>query len=279
MNYQFGLIGYPVNHSLSPWIHQQFMSAVGLEGAYLLFETPVEKLDERLKQLKQDQIHGFNVTVPYKQKVMAFLDEVDADADRIGAVNTVVNQGGRWKGYNTDGIGYIRSLRKEFPDLFSSEKRVLILGAGGAARGIYRVLVNAGFQKVDIANRTKEKAEGLLDLQEVHTETAIYGYKEAEDTLDKYDLIVQTTSVGMSPDKGKQIISLKKLHPHTVVSDIIYNPLTTQLLQEASDQGARVHRGHTMLLYQARYAFEIWTGTQPAMNGIVSQLEKRLRGI
>ncbi|SDN00779.1 shikimate dehydrogenase [Sediminibacillus halophilus] len=278
MGYKLGLIGYPVQHSLSPFIHQKFMENTGIQGSYQLFATEPNQLEKRVNELKRAGISGFNVTVPHKQAVMSYLDEVDTDAYRIGAVNTVVNDKGRLKGYNTDGSGYLRSLAEAYPDVLRQEKKALILGAGGAARGIYRALAKHGIQRIGIANRTKSKAEGLLDLQDLHTETEILSYSEAESSLDNYDLIVQTTSVGMSPEYDEQVISLNKVKPHTVVSDIVYKPLTTKLLRQAGDLGARTHQGHTMLLYQAQYAFEIWTGTHPQMESLVEQLEQRLRG-
>ncbi|WP_153464628.1 shikimate dehydrogenase [Sediminibacillus terrae] len=278
MGYKLGLIGYPVQHSLSPFIHQKFMENANIQGSYQLFETEPDQLEKRVKLLKKEGISGFNVTVPHKQTVMSLLDEVDQDALRIGAVNTVVNENGRLKGYNTDGSGYVRSLEEAWPDVFQKEKKALILGAGGAARGIYRALSKQGLQEISIANRTKSKAEGLLDLRDIHTKTEILSYAEAETVLDNFDLIVQTTSVGMSPDQNEQIISLNKLKPHTVVSDIVYKPLTTKLLRQAADLGARTHHGHAMLLYQAQYAFEIWTGVHPKMETLVAQLEQRLRG-
>ncbi|QTM99896.1 shikimate dehydrogenase [Sediminibacillus dalangtanensis] len=278
MEFKLGLIGYPVQHSLSPFIHQKFMENTSIQGSYQLFETEPHQLEKRLEELKRADISGFNVTVPHKQAIMSYLDEVDSDAYRIGAVNTVVNDKGRLKGYNTDGIGYVRSLAEAYPNVFQQEKKALILGAGGAARGIYRALVKQGIQGISIANRTKSKAEGLLDLQDLHTETEILSFSEAEAALDNFDLIVQTTSVGMSPNHDEQVISLNKVKPHTVVSDIVYKPLNTKLLREAANLGAKTHHGHTMLLYQAQYAFEIWTGAHPQMESLVEQLEQRLRG-
>ncbi|WP_053219099.1 shikimate dehydrogenase [Virgibacillus senegalensis] len=278
MGYQLGLIGYPVQHSLSPFIHHQFMENADIQGEYQLYETEPEQLEKRLDQLTEAGISGFNVTVPYKQAVMPFLEEVDQEALKIGAVNTVVNDNGTLKGYNTDGIGYIRSLEEACPDVLGEDKKILILGAGGAARGIYRALAKHGIRYISIANRTKSKAEGLLDLKDLHTQTEILSNSEAEDALGNYDLVVHTTSVGMSPKQDDQVISLNNLKPHTVVSDIVYKPLNTKLLRQAERMGARSHQGHTMLLYQAQYAFEIWTGTHPSMDGLVEQLEQRLRG-
>lgn len=273
-----GLIGYPINHSLSPWIHTHFMEQLGIDGEYQLFETSPEKLEETINSLKNKGVAGFNITVPYKQAIMDYVDELDPDAEKIGAVNTVVNVNGKWKGYNTDGLGYVQSVKESFPELFKPNNRVLILGAGGAARGIYRSLVQEPFQKVDLANRTMEKAEQLLELKEADVETNVLSFSEAENRLGNYDFIVQTTSVGMKPHTENQVISMERLKPNTVVSDIVYQPLLTKILKEASEKQGRVHQGHAMLLYQAQLAFQIWTDQKVILGDILKQLEERLRG-
>ncbi|WP_407269510.1 shikimate dehydrogenase [Radiobacillus sp. PE A8.2] len=278
MALSLGLIGQPIGHSLSPWIHNQFMEKLGIDGEYRLHETDLEHLAAQVELLKNEQVDGFNVTVPYKQAIIPFLDELDLDAKKIGAVNTVVCENGKWKGYNTDGYGFVRSLKSSFPDVSGKDKKVLVLGAGGAARGIYRALMNESLERVDIANRTSAKAELLLDLKEPAIATDILTFGEAEQQLFKYDVIIQTTSVGMKPNIEAQVIALTNLQAHTVVSDIVYQPLMTKLLQEAKQQGASIHFGHAMLLYQAQLAFEIWTDKKAPLDTILFQLEQRLRG-
>ncbi|MDL4841470.1 shikimate dehydrogenase [Aquibacillus rhizosphaerae] len=278
MRLKLGLIGFPINHSLSPWIHHQFLRKAGIAGDYRLYETSEANLEKTILKLKEDNVNGFNITVPYKQKIMPFLDELDSDAEKIGAVNTVVNDKGKWKGYNTDGFGYVQSVKTAHPDVFKENTKVLILGAGGAARGIYRALVQEKFHTVDIANRTTNKATQLLELKEVQTNTNVLSFEEAEQQLMKYNFIVQTTSVGMKPNIDEQVISLRNISPNTLVSDIVYQPLMTTLLKEAADFGALIHQGHAMLLYQAQLAFEIWTGEQIAAKDILKQLDSRLRG-
>src|SRR5699024_7369883 len=156
MHYQFGLLGYPAKHSLSPWIHEQFLQKAGLDGEYSIMEVAPESFAAQIKHLKGSELHGFNVTVPYKQKIISYLDKLDELAGKMGAVNTVVNQNGKWIGYNTDGIGYLRSLANRFSSLLEEKKQhILLIGAGGAARGIYYALTKAEFPSIDIANRTK----------------------------------------------------------------------------------------------------------------------------
>lgn len=279
MSYKFGLIGYPIQHSLSPWIHEQFMQKEGVDGSYSIIEIkPDNNFLKQVDQLKSQKLSGFNVTVPYKQKIMPFLDEVSEEAQGIGAVNTVLNDNGKWIGYNTDGIGYLRSLAGKFPKLLTEkDKRILLLGGGGAARGIYYALVNAGFYYVDIANRTEQSAKEIAAL---HTaaETNILTLQDAEQQIDAYDIIIQTTSVGMKPGQDSSIISLDKLKAGSIVSDIIYQPLETNLLKQAQKQGSSIHYGHTMLLYQAQYAFEIWTNKTVPIEDMDHQLQLILEG-
>lgn len=279
--YQFRLIGYPIKHSLSPWIHQQFLERADLKGAYTIYEIPLDaSLSEHLSQLKAAKISGFNVTVPYKEKVMPYLDKLDPDAERIGAVNTVVNHNGQWIGYNTDGSGYVRSLESEFPNLKDDcqRSRVLILGAGGAARGIYDALVQKGYRTVDIANRTPESADAIAQLNQTGTNTTIKTLSDATETIDSYDVIIQTTSVGMRPDIDQMIIPLNKVKQDTIVSDIVYQPIETKFLKEAREHGAQILHGHTMLLFQAQYAFELWTGQDVSTVGMADALKNILEG-
>jgi len=280
MGYRFKLIGYPIKHSLSPWIHRQFLDITSLQGTYTIHEIkPSDSFEESINQLKQEQIDGFNVTVPFKQQIIPFLDGLDDTARKIGAVNTVVHKNGKWIGYNTDGVGYLRSLESKYPDLFKDQtKRILVIGAGGAARAIYYSLIDAGFMTIDIANRTKSSAEKLVGAVNSSIDTDILSLEEAEMGIDKYDLIIQTTSVGMKPNTDQAILTIDKLKKETIVSDIVYQPLETKFLKQAKMNGGRLHFGHTMLLYQAQYAFEIWTNKQVIMDGMDNELQTVLEG-
>lgn len=278
--YQFALIGYPIKHSLSPWIHETFLNKAKLEGLYSIYEiSPDDFFPTKLKRLMDDQVDGFNVTVPYKEKIIPLLDDIDEDAAKIGAVNTVANRNGKWIGYNTDGVGYLRSLESKFPDFHSDKsKRILLIGSGGATRGIYYALVQAGFMRIDITNRTKEKAAEIAKLKNNSTTTAIFSLEQAEEMLQEYDVIIQTTSVGMKPSQEQTIFRMHQLKSPSIVSDIIYQPLETQLLKQARGAGARLHFGHTMLLYQAQYAFEIWTGRKVPIGDMDERLQQHLEG-
>ncbi|WP_163581255.1 shikimate dehydrogenase [Gracilibacillus saliphilus] len=278
MLYKLGLIGHPIAHSLSPWIHQQFLDLAELDGEYKLYEGDHEALPAVLKHLKEIGIDGFNVTVPYKQVIVNYLDEIDKDAEILRAVNTVVNIDGKWKGYSTDGEGYVRSLKEQYPNLLNHETTVLLLGAGGAARGIYRALMGQGVDTIDIANRSQDKAKDLLPLRLGDVNSNVLSYQEAEEQLANYNLIVQTTSVGMKPNVEDQVIQLDHINKDAVVSDIVYQPITTQLLHDASKRGANIHHGHAMLLYQGQLAFEKWTGKNLDVAYLIDKLENKLRG-
>lgn len=256
---KLGLIGFPVQHSKSPWIHRQFLNQLGLTGSYNLIEIEPDQFVAEMNRLKMSDLMGLNITIPYKEKVIPFLDGISPEAEAIGAVNTVVCQKQKWYGHNTDGLGLITALKVQFPDLFTGGKSVLLLGAGGASRGIYHALLQENFSEITIANRTVERAKTLLKLNQTSLKGEAISFAEAERQLAKFDLVIQTTSVGMSPDAESRVIDLDRLKEGTVVSDIVYQPFWTSLLKEAEARGGRVHHGHEMLIYQAKLAFELWT--------------------
>jgi len=277
VQYKFALIGYPITHSLSPWIHEHFLQATNLEGSYTIYEISPEKdFANEMEKLKKEEFHGFNVTVPYKEKMIPYLDEIDSQAKKIGAVNTVLQKDGRWIGYNTDGIGYVRALFHKFQELRETKNiKILLLGAGGAAKGILHALLYEGFQHITIANRSLERAEILAKAKEG---IEVISLDEAARRLDRFSLIIQTTSVGMKPKEEDVIISLENIKENTIVSDIVYQPIETRFLQEAKERGARIHYGHSMLLYQAQYAFEIWTEKEPDAQSLDEKLKQTLEG-
>lgn len=280
MNYQLGLIGYPIKHSLSPWIHKEFLKRTNNKGTYSLIEIdPNVSFTREMEILKNRKLHGFNVTVPYKEKIMPYLDDIDEQAKHIGAVNTVLCKNDQWIGYNTDGIGYVRSLQYHFPELKNNKDiHILILGAGGAAKGIYAALLKHHFTHISIANRTVEKANAILINQRSEGNHKAITLKEAEKNSLLYDVIIQTTSVGMKPKEMETILPLQKLKENVIVSDIVYQPLYTSFLRKAKSLGARLHFGHTMLLFQAQYAFEIWTKQAPDVDKMDVELQNILEG-
>lgn len=277
--YTFGLIGYPIKHSLSPWIHTTFLEQRDLKGSYELFEVlPQDSIEKELQTLKNKGVQGCNITVPYKETVLPYLDEVDESAVEIGAVNTIVFKNGKSYGYNTDGKGYVRSLETSFPHVFNPSLRILLIGAGGAARGIYSALLKKDCNEVSIANRTLTSAESIRKINQTETKSVVMSLEDAEEQLNSYDVIIQTTSVGMKPHEEESILSLKNIRKGTIVSDIVYQPIETRFLREAAVRQCHVHHGHTMLLYQAQYAFELWTGTRPEIGTMDKQLQHILEG-
>lgn len=276
---KFQVIGYPIEHSLSPWIHGQFMDKVNIEGEYTKNKIKPDHLKEEFLQMQKEGVEGFNVTLPHKQAILPLLDELDDTAGKMGAVNTVAYKEGKWIGYNTDGIGYLRSLEQAYPELFAKkdEIKTLILGAGGAARAIFYALYKNGFASIDLANRTLQTAKqitGLADRNVGNTLTL----SSAEQSIAAYDLIIQTTSVGMVPNDELSIIDISNVKKTAVVSDIVYQPMETKLLHDAKEAGAKIHFGYTMLLYQAQAAFEIWTGIRPEIGDMNQQLKQMLEG-
>lgn len=269
---RLGLIGFPIQHSLSPWIHQQFLSQGQVTGKYELMETSSTDFDKQMNHMKEKALHGFNVTVPYKETILPYLDELDKSAEQIQAVNTVLCTDGKWKGYNTDGIGYVKALEQAYPTV-TNKDAILLLGAGGAAKGIYHGLLQAGYTNITIANRTLERAE--LITQQRHP---VIHLVEAEQTTEQYDIIINTTSVGMNPHSDQSVIHLQRIKDATIVSDIVYQPIQTKFLTDAQELGANIHYGHTMLLYQAMAAFEIWSNFTPDMRGLNEQLQTILEG-
>lgn len=258
----YGVMGDPIAHSMSPDIHNDAFEKENIEAVYHHFHVTKEGLNDAMKGMKALGIEGFNITIPHKTSIIPFLDEVDELALAIGAVNTVVNKNGRFIGYNTDGKGFFKSLCDEISGDIKA-KKTLVIGAGGAARAIYFTLVKEGVKQVDIANRTKERAAQLVSDCPYDKVSKALSIIEAEESLSQYDLIIQTTSSGMSPELDHSPLKVDQLKTGAIVSDIIYNPLQTKLLREAGEKGAETQNGLGMFINQAALAFEIWTGIMP----------------
>ncbi|WP_110926948.1 shikimate dehydrogenase [Bacillus massiliglaciei] len=258
----YGVIGDPIAHSMSPAIHNDAFRHQGIEAAYHHFHVKPEDLQDAVKGMKAIGVSGFNVTIPHKQNIIPLLDEVDELALAIGAVNTVSWEEGRYVGYNTDGKGFYKSL-SDLSEGGLKDSRTLIIGAGGAARAIYFTLVKEGVRNVDIANRTVERAEKLIADCPYECESQALSIAKAEEMLAEYELIIQTTSSGMSPNLDGIPLNPEQIKQGTLISDIIYNPLKTKLLHDAEQRGAVIQNGLGMFVHQAALAFEIWTGVHP----------------
>lgn len=266
----YGIIGNPVRHSLSPILHNGAFRRMGLNAVYLAFE--VKNLKEAISGIRGLGIRGVSVTIPFKTQVIPFLDEVEAVAEKIKAVNTIVNEGGRLVGYNTDWRGALEALEEKV-DLMG--KKVLLLGAGGAARAIGFGLKEKSCEVI-VSNRSPDKAKELAkDLGFIHQ--PLTSISEL-----KMDVTINATSAGMSPHDTESPLPKKNLREGMVVMDIVYRPLRTKLLQEAEGRGCRTIDGLEMLARQGAGQFEIWTGRKPEINQIKEDLrrvlEKEIRG-
>jgi shikimate dehydrogenase len=274
-----GLIGDPVEHTMSPVMHNAAFDKLGLDYAYLPFRVRPEELPQAVSGFKALNAIGFNVTIPHKVAVIPLLDELDPLARKIGAVNTVVNNNGVLKGYNTDASGFLQALLERGVE--PAGKNIVLLGAGGAARAIAYILSERK-ARLTILNRREELdwAEAIAanirkDLGNViEVFELLPGYLQK--ALEHADILANATSVGMSPDSGKSPVPAGLLRSGLVVVDIVYNPVRTKLLQDAAAAGAVTVEGLDMLVWQGALAFEKWTGEKPPFD---IMREVTLRGL
>ena len=269
----FAVIGDPIAHSKSPNMHSSWFEELNIDAAYIPLHITSERLESAVESLKTLGASGWNVTIPHKQTIIPFLDELDSLAQKMGAVNTVVQlQDGRLKGYNTDGAGFVHSL-EEAIGKGKKELEVLLIGAGGAARGIAFALQQYGYHKVTITNRTVEKAEEII--AELGEGQAL-SIKEAEQSLDKFGIIIQSTSVGLANSEFKLPLSLEKLQEGAIAADIVYNPLMTPFLLEAQKKNAQIVNGLGMFVHQGAIAFNYWLEQYPDTNNMIKRLTEEL---
>jgi shikimate dehydrogenase len=261
-----GLIGHPVAHSLSPHMHNAAFDSLGIQARYLLWETCTDELEARVQSLRAPEIFGANVTIPYKETVSRWLDEVDAQAARIGAVNTIVNRSGRLVGYNTDAPGFLRALREQNgPAIDLRQQHVVLLGNGGAARAAAIALLDSHVNALTILGRDREHVELLVaHLHQQNAGTQLHGATldtpQAGSALARADIVVNTTSVGLKPGDETRLLDVGALPTSALVMDMIFNPPLTPLLRAAQEHGCAVLNGLSMLLYQGTLALELWTG-------------------
>lgn len=259
-----GVLGYQVEHSLSPAMHNAALAHLGLDMVYLPLPAKPEDLGRAVEGMQALGFAGANVTVPHKEAVLAWVDELSPEARLIGAVNTLVFGDGKVRGHNTDAAGFLLSLREE-AGFDPAGKTCLVLGAGGAARAVVVALGQAGAGTVYIANRTREKAAGLARLlaQDLGVPALALSLEENElaPVLARSDLVVQASPVGMHPHTDvPPIINPALLVPGTLVYDLIYNPPETAFLRLARERGCRTLNGLGMLVYQGARSLELWTG-------------------
>lgn len=274
-----GIIGHPVEHSLSPVMHNAAIAALGIDYVYVPFAVEPESLSTALNGLRVLGIRGFNVTIPHKSAILPLLDRISPEAELCGAVNTVCREKDHLVGYNTDGTGLLRSLRDDL-GFDPSGSAILVLGAGGAARGALASLCNAGASRIIVANRTRERGEILVErfrdrFQKVDFHLSSLDMKQLECHMKSADLLLNTTSVGMNGSSFEGL-DLSNLASHAVVYDMVYCPSETPLLAAAKSSGNACANGLGMLAAQGEAAFYIWTGIELPAGLMKSRLLEEL---
>lgn len=256
-----GVIGWPISHSRSPRIHNHWLKVHGIDGTYLPMAVAPGQLAAALQGLPALGFKGCNITLPHKVDALALVHEVDANARRVGAINTVVVQpDGSLKGFNNDGYGFIQALLEGKPDWRADAGPITVLGAGGAARAVVLSLADRGAREIRLINRTLQNSQALA--QEFGMPVTALPWSERHSALADISLLVNTTTLGMD---GKETLDLDltALPAHAYVCDVIYAPLETPLLAAARLRGNATVNGLGMLLHQARPAFAAWFGVMP----------------
>jgi len=251
----FAVIGDPIDHSLSPTIHNAAYRQLGLECTYIAYRIPKGQLDVEIDSLKKIKISGFNVTIPHKINVMEYLDELDENCKTIGACNTVINDDGNLKGYNTDMDGFLEPIKNR--NISIQDSNILLFGAGGAARAIIAGLAKEKARHVTIVNRTTEHGLQLKEFSgSIGLNSEVKTIEEMNEFHADYDLIINSSSLGLKNESSP--IPIKIINQETVVYDIVYKPVNTELIKESKKKNAEIIYGYEMLLGQAIRSFEIW---------------------
>jgi shikimate dehydrogenase len=272
-----GVIGDPIEHTLSPTIHNAAFNHLGLDFVFLAFRVKADGLESALRGMRGLGIHGLNVTMPHKGSVTAYLDEMDPAVKFLGSANTIMNKAGKLSGFNTDGVGALKALRENGAN--PSGKKVLLLGAGGAAKAIAFSLAQEAGELV-ILNRADGKAKELAERLTGTLGKKVVGDALTQETLAENlqdsDVLINATSVGMNPAANQSIVPSQLLRSGLTVMDIVYNPVETKLAKDAKAAGAKVVSGVEMLIYQGAASFEIWTGHSAPVEVMRKAALKRL---
>lgn len=280
-----GILGHPIGHTLSPVMQNAAFAALDLDYCYLPFDVPPEQLADAIRGLRALGTHGVNITIPHKETVFPLLDQLTEAAQKIGAVNTVEFTDNALIGHNTDGQGFLRALQEE-TEMNPKGTRVLILGGGGAARAVAVQLALAGAKEIQIMNRTLERGRALVDhLQQMFPSLQALSIPWVQEVaawqsaLEKIDLLVNTTPVGMEGKEGGSPLPTESIPSGLLVSDLVYHPFLTPLLQGARAKGARTLPGLWMLLHQGALSFEIWTGKRAPLSIMRHSLTETLASL
>ncbi len=274
-----GLIGDPIGHSVSPAMHNAAFRYLGLDYIYLPFRVGKEHLAKAIDGIKAFNIRGLNITIPHKVAVIPLLDKLEPLAERIGSVNTIVNDNGYLKGYNTDASGFLKALLEG--GIKPEGKKVVILGAGGASRAISFTLTEKGAHMVILNRKLEldwavELADNISRFFGKKIKALELNEKNLSAVLEEAEILVNATSVGMSPDISQTPVAKRLLKPELVVLDIVYNPVKTRLLTEAEEAGAKIIGGLDMLAWQGALAFEMWTGVKAPVEIMKAEAIKAL---
>ena len=271
------VVANPIKHSISPFIHNSAFEATNTNGVYLAWEVDATELAETVANIRRYQMYGINLSMPYKEQVIPYLDQLSEEACLIGAVNTVVNREGTLIGYNTDGKGFFKSL----PSFKISGEKMVLLGAGGAAKAILAQAILDGVSQISVFVRSSSMEKTRPYLEKIQNATgfrvdlfALEDIQELQDSITQADLLVNATSVGM--DGSSQPIPTSIVLPEKLlVADVIYQPFETPFLKWARNQGNQSINGLGMLLYQAAEAFELWTGKEMPTDQIWESLKQK----
>lgn len=281
----FGIFGYPLSHTLSPAMHEAGFCALGVDANYLVLELTLPDFKKAMAHKSQILLSGFNVTVPYKETVMSYLDKISPEARAIGAVNTVYRQGRRWVGTNTDMEGFLLTLRKDGKFL-SSRKSAVVLGAGGACRAVVYGLSREGAREILIVDCFPEKAQKIVREMRRFFPQVRYAFSEAgnsriKEAIEEADIIVNATPLGLKKEDPR-VVPEPWIPPskagRKLFMDLIYNPAETPFLKTARRRGHRTLNGLGMLLYQGARAFELWTGKRAPVPVMRQALLRGLEG-
>jgi len=256
-----GVIGDPIAHSLSPTIQNAAFNHLELDFVFVAFRVKAADLENAMRGMRGLGIHGLNVTMPHKSAVIVCLDEVDSTVKFLGSANTILNREGKFSGFSTDGVGALKALREN--DVVLSGKKVLLLGAGGAAKAIAFALAQE-VEELAILNRAVGKAKELEEALGQMFNRKVVSDTLSSDAIVKHlrdsDILINATSVGMKPNFNQSIVQPQWLRSDLTVMDIVYNPVETKLAKNSQAAGAKVISGVEMLIYQGAASFEIWTG-------------------
>lgn len=264
------VLGSPVAHSKSPLLHGFWLKQFGIQGHYVPIDVMAADLEQVLQTLPKMGFVGANVTLPHKEKILSIADQISDRAALIGAANTLVFQpDGKLYADNTDGYGFIENIRQHAPDWQAKDGPALVLGAGGAARAIVSALLEAGAPEVRISNRTRARADQIKS--DFGGRVGVVDWVKAGAEIEYAHTLVNTTSLGMT-GKSALTISLDKLNPETLVTDIVYSPLETELLRAARSKGCRVVDGLGMLIHQAVPGFQRWFGQKPVVDQAIRDI-------